>query len=629
MGIKAVLASMFAFAAMSVLAAQGSVEIDLVTARIEVADRDHPTQMLAAEEFEKHLALIAGERHPSKDGFVFKIGRKAPGGKDAPEWTSLAEVTPNAAYFWGDDTKPRKPGKRNKVRNGSLFAMYGFLEKALGVRWVRSGDDGIVCKSMKTVKVPLDWRYSFSPPLELSTIRTGSLKLPWNDRWEKFAPLPLRISAETGIRRSKDDALWMLRQRHQSRESFWYGHAFVKWNPRFIHSSPEYLALGANGVRGNPKGPEYDGKRVQLCLSNPAVQDRIIADWLRGGTNRYLNVSPNDSKNHCRCEKCRAWDADLPGEDFQMHKSDRHVKFWNILIAKARKYRSDVQLVSYIYANWHLPPRRERIEYPDNFIGGVVPSVYADSTSLIDAWVKRGVKRYFVRPNYLCYGCAMPRGLERFLFEDFKANFSQGMMGVDEDARRRGRVMDFERYVLARAIADPTLDFAVVEAEFLSQFGAAAPEMGEYYRRVRERGEAARLEIMKNRSVRIMKALDDSLLSGSAFAGHTEADLDGDLAVIARALSKEGLSDAERRRVRGMQLVVEHAKLALRFVSLSAAGHADADFRKAGEELLAFRLKFGNEMEENWGVLFRTYPVEVRLWMRMGLKKTLPEISGL
>ena len=40
-------------------------------------------------------------------------------------------------------------------------------------------------------------------------------------------------------------------------------------------------------------------------------------------------------------------------------------------------------------------------------------------------------------------------------------------------------------------------------------------------------------------------------------------------------------------------------------------------------------MKFGNEMKENWGVLFRTYPVDVRLWMRMGLKKTLPEISGL
>ena len=608
-------------------AAPGIVEIDLVTARIEVADRKHPTHKLAAEELEKHLALIAGERRPSKDGFAFVIGRKAQSGKDAPEWTSLAEMTSTAVYFWGDDGKKEANAKRIKARHGSLFAMYGFLENVLGVKWVRSGDDGIVFKPMKSVKVPASWRYSFYPPLELSNFRAKDRTFAWKEKWEKATPGPLRISSETAMKRAKDDVMWMLRHRHETRDKFGYGHAFVHWNPQYIHSHPEYLAQDEKGVRGNPKGPKFDGKRVQVCMSNVAVQDQIIADWLAGGTNRYLNVCPNDSGNHCCCPECCKWDADLPGEDFKAHKSDRHVKFWNILIAKALKYRPDVQLVTYIYANWRHPTRREKIEYPDNFVGGIVPSIYEDSTPLIEAWRKRGMKRYFVRPNYLCYGCAMPRGLERFLFEDFKANFRQGMMGIDEDNWKRGRLMDFERYVLARAIAEPEQEFSVVEEEFLSQFGAAAPEMGEYFRRVRERGEAARLAIVKRSGGRKVKALDDSLLSGSAFEGHTEADLDGDLAVIDRALAKSGLTDIERKRVRGMRLVVEHAKLALRFVTLSTAGHADSDFRKAGEELLAFRLKHGAEMEENWGALFRTHPVEVRLWMRMRIKKQFPEIT--
>lgn len=616
------------FLAGPLLAAEkNTVEIDLVTARIEIADGKHPTHKLAAEELEKHLSLIAGERRPAKDGFAFVIGRKAPDAEDAPEWTSKAALSSSAAYFWGDDGTERDRKGRIKPRHGSLFAMYGFLEKALGVKWVRSGDEGIVFKAQKKASVPSDWKYSFYPPLEMSNIRAKPRTFAWKEKWEKATPGPLRISTETATRRAEDDALWMLRQRHQTRDKFSYGHAFVDWNPKYIHSHPEYLALNANGVRGNPKGPGFDGKRVQLCLSNPAVQDRIIKDWLAGGTNRYLNVCPNDSGNHCRCEGCRKWDADEKGEDFGATKSDRYVKFWNVLIGKARRYRSDVQLVTYIYANWRLPTRRERIEYPDNFIGGIVPSIYEDSTPLIDAWIKRGMKRYFVRPNYLCYGCAMPRGLERFLFEDFKLNFKQGMMGVDEDNWKRGRLMDFERYVLARAIAEPDLDFADVEREFLSQFGAAAPEMGEYYRRVRERGEAARLAIVKRSGGRKIKALDDSLLSGSAFEGHTESDLDGDLAVIAKALAKGGLSAVERKRVNGIKLVVEHAKLALRFVTFSTAGHSDADFRKAGEELLAFRLKHNGEMAECWGALFRTHPVEVRLWMRMKINKIFPEIT--
>ena len=600
--------------------------IDLVTARIEVADRENPSQRIAAEELEKHLALLAGERRPAPDGFAFRIGTKAPGAVDTPEWTSLAQPTADAVYLWGDDgTKIKK--NRYRVRYGSLFAAYGFLEEVCGVKWVRPGDDGIIFQSKKSVAVPSGWSYRFCPPLGMSLIRAKDSTFAWLEKWEKATPGPLRITRETAAKRAADDARWMLRQRHQTREVFGYWHAYVDWNPKYIKTHPEYLAMDEKGIRGNPKGPDFNGKRVQLCLSNPAVQEQIIADWLAAGTNRYLNVCPNDSQAHCHCPACCKWDADEPGEDFKATKSDRYVKFWNILIEKARAYREDVQLVTYIYANWRHPSRRERIERPENFIAGIVPSIYEDSCALIREWNKRGMKRYFVRPNYLAYGCAMPRGLERFLFEDFKRNLALGMMGVDEDNWKRGRVLDFEIYALARAIAEPTLAFATVEREYLSQFGVAAPEMGEYYRRARARGEAARQRFQDESRGGKKNVLDDSLLSGSAFEGHTEADLDGDLAVIDRALAKSGLSDAERRRIREIRLVVENAKLALRFVTLSTAGHADADFRKAGDELLAFRLAHKDDMVENWGALFRAYPVEVRLWMRMGLKKRFPEVT--
>jgi hypothetical protein len=96
------------FLAGPLLAAEkNTVEIDLVTARIEIADGKHPTHKLAAEELEKHLSLIAGERRPAKDGFAFVIGRKAPGAEDAPEWTSKAALSSSAAYFWGDDGTER------------------------------------------------------------------------------------------------------------------------------------------------------------------------------------------------------------------------------------------------------------------------------------------------------------------------------------------------------------------------------------------------------------------------------------------------------------------------------------------------------------------------------------------
>ena len=144
-------------------------EIDLRTARITVADIGNKSQKRAAEELEKHLSLIVGERCPVDGGCEFVIGRVAPGKDAAKDWESHAFFAGKMVYFWGDDG-----GNGERVRGGSLFAVYGFLEKALGVRWVRPGDDGIICQNRTAVTVPDGWTYRFYPPLEKSDLRVGA-----------------------------------------------------------------------------------------------------------------------------------------------------------------------------------------------------------------------------------------------------------------------------------------------------------------------------------------------------------------------------------------------------------------------------------------------------------------------
>ena len=74
------------------------------------------------------------------------------------------------------------------------------------------------------------------------------------------------------------------------------------------------------------------------------------------------------------------------------------------------------------------------------------------------------------------------------------AKTNNGMVGVDQDNYKRSfsLAVMFEFYAMARIIADPSLSFDEIERDYLRQFGAAAPEMKEYYGRVRERGEKAR-----------------------------------------------------------------------------------------------------------------------------------------
>ena len=592
--------------------------IDLRTARITVVDAKNIAQSNAASELEKHLLLIAGERKPSADGYEFAIGRMAPGKAKPQACDAYAYAMDKVMYFWGDD------GDINEKRAyGSLFAVYGFLDEILDVEWPRPGDDSIVCTKRQTVTVPDGWSYHFSPPMERSDIRP--MASPKRNRpdhnfvKDDITPVELKPTFDELRSEYSDFRRWLWRMRLQTRVNYGYGHAFMKWNDRFYDTTNrEYMAMWTGTQRGHHI--KERGKWIHLCHSNPRVHDQIIRDWCESGTNRYLNICATDSRTtHCRCKGCGALDADEPGEDFLNDKSDRQVWLWNELAKKAIAIRPDVKLIAYIYANYRMPPRRWKIEYPDNLICGVVPSIYDDSNKLIDGWLKMGLKEYFVRPNYLCSKSALPRGLERYFLEDFKENFKRGMVGVDHDNFRRcfSMAVMFEFYALARVMANPAIEFAEVERDFLSQFGAAADEMKEYYARVRKRGEAHRLSEMGN--VNVKHALDDSELALTQYKSSTIADLDGDIDVIDRALARKDITPVERRRIEEVRLVVEHGKLVMDFLVKGYREGAEAEFLEAADRLREFRLKRGSagDMREEWQRLFFDGRSEKKLWYRV------------
>ena len=615
---------------MTALAAVGIAgEIDLRTARIKVTDPANKSQSMAAKELEKHLALIAGERKPAADGYEFVIGRAAPGKDAGMAWESHALATDKAMYFWGDDGT-----LSNGKGRGSLFAVYGFLDEVLDVDWVRPGDEGILFKKQTVASVPDGWSYRFFPLLEKSEIRVGACPKKGAKPHPRFlgddvTPKELKSKFRESVKAYWDFRYWTLRMRHMTRAPYGYGHAFSKWNDRFYDTPKrEYMAMWNGGKRGHHI--KAKGKYVHICYSNPKVLDQIIEDWCAKGTNQYLNVCASDSRTtHCRCEGCRALDADAPGEEFLKDKTDRQVWFWNELTKKAMKIRPDVKLIGYIYANYRQPPRRWRIEFPDHFIGGVVPSIYDDSNALIRGWQEKGLKEYFVRPNYLCSKVAVPRGFERYLVEDFKENLKLGMVGVDQDNYKRNfsLAMMFEYYAMARIISNPKLSFEEIERDYLRQFGAAAPEMKEYYARVRERGEKARIAHRNDASVKT--ALDDSQIVLVGYRGHSDEDLKGDLAVIERALARTDLTEIERKRITEVKLVVEHGLLTIDFLRKGKGKDVpEAEFAAAAEKLHNFRMKHGvaKDMREQWAGFYYDKRSERDLWYRfLGKQNTAPQ----
>ena len=596
-------------------------EIDLRTARIEAMPSctTNESQKQAVRELEKHLSMIAQKRKPTKapSGVVFVVGKVAPGCKEASAHEAHAQAVGGKIYFWGDDSR-----SRFYQRWGTLYGVYGFLEKVLGVKWVWAGDKGIVLTPRNTVEVPDGWSYRFYPPLEVSNIaeytaRPYSLLRP---RLVEYTPVALRVSDDRARTFGHEWSQWMRRLRHQTRTHVTSGHAFTDWNRRFAETRPELLALDEKGRRGYPGEHEKDSDRarwIKLCVSNPAVVDQIITDWCAGGTNRYLNICPNDAYGFCRCENCRAWDADKPGEDFNAHKTDRYVRFWNRVAEKACAIRPDVTIVTYLYSSYRFPPRRERLQRPENFLFSTVPESRDDSEQLLGAWRKLGMKRYFVRPNYLCYCAAPVRGMERFFYEDFKRNLAGGMMGVSEDNTPRPQEQ-FEFYTFGRLIAEPDLSFETIEAEFLSQYGSAAPEMKEYFTRVRLRAEAGRLKAKEAKPYKQSvdtKILDDSQYYGAAYSAHTDADYAGDLDVVGRALAHADLSEMERWRVNRVRAMIENARLTRKFI-YARDSMKTREFAEVGRELILKRIELKDAIDDKcWGSTFRGYPSEIRWWM--------------
>ncbi|MBR4937938.1 MAG: hypothetical protein IKZ22_03605, partial [Kiritimatiellae bacterium] len=141
-----------------------ALDIDLAKAGITVCDPGNPNQVYAAKELEKHLDLISGRKAgTSRIGAanaVFVIGKAALGMGEAKDFEAIAAVKGGKVHFWGDDGRCVD----GKACGGSLFAVYAFLDKILGVKWVYPGDDGIVYRRLERISVKDGATDRYVPP---------------------------------------------------------------------------------------------------------------------------------------------------------------------------------------------------------------------------------------------------------------------------------------------------------------------------------------------------------------------------------------------------------------------------------------------------------------------------------
>lgn len=581
-------------------------------------------QAKAADELSKHLALISG-RTPTgiaAEGALAFIFAKPEDAPAAEPFEACYRIDGNRVWFWGDETKA-SPG----LYPGSQFAVCCFLEEYLGVRWVAPGDRGISFERRDSVALPERRDFVYRPPFGMEVLRM----MRANAYTTPFMPVPglletdpvpakLRLSEKEISAVVLENHEWTTRNRLFSPDMPVYGHAFTAWQKRFRETHPEYLALDEKGSR--VRSATYDAW-IKLCVSNEAVVDQIIADWKAAGCPRYINVCENDGAGFCRCANCLKLDADRPGEDFLATKTDRYLNFYNRVAKKAIAIRPDVRIAAYIYSFYRHPPRRERIEHPDNMVFGTVPSLADDITAFFESWKKVGMKLFFFRPNFHTTLGTLPRGVEKDIYDIFRKAVSYGLIGVDFDSYLWRDVMAPEAFVTVRMIAYPEKSFEELMGELCAAYGEAGPGVSEYYSRIRARREAGR----RDSAAAMKKAnlLDDSGFVSDQLRIHSETALADDLAVLERA-AKPGSPEAAAR-LDDLIVRARHYVLCYRF--LEAGTHRDdARLAEIGRELLRFRVEHADRLRDVYENVMncRYSGTEGHLWKR--IPEVLREFGG-
>ena len=376
------------------------------------------------------------------------------------------------------------------AENGSLYAVYDFLERFCDVRWYAPGDIGVVCPSAPTLAVGgRDIR------------RTPAM----DHRW--ITPTPLYLPTPPDRVTAADLHVWKLRMRIGGRP-FWICHSFEGYYDRFLADHPDWFAQG------------YPNKPPQMCYTNPEFIEQVARDARdhfdgehakpgAAALGDVFGLVPMDNMSWCKCSRCQA-ELDASEDrnpQFNNGKASNYVfRFVNRVATEVRKTHPDKWIGALAYSDYAYHP--DAIALEPNVVVQLClhtrnwwcPSMEANDRKVLWDWRREEPSRpiylwlyynfpalnatfgdfhYF--PGYFAHTVASQMDL-------YHANGIRGIFMEHSSEFTQSYLMDqIEFYVTLKLADDPTLDGnALIDEFFRRYYGAAAGAMQELYCRIEE-----------------------------------------------------------------------------------------------------------------------------------------------
>lgn len=246
------------------------------------------------------------------------------------------------------------------IDRGTLFAVYEYLEQALGVRWYYPDDrrihpDGFGTIIPRSPALKLDGWNIYDWPRFRS--REGGVSYyAWPEEHQRLWHPVLRFGSSVPSRRAN--------------------HTQIGWYALYKNTHPEYFAVGKDGkTHFNAKHPH----RNYLCPNQPGVLEQMLRnldafDHGEAPSNAWGPCPPlgkevyfafNDGmtpENSCQCSACRR--QYKPMLSFEKQASEWAFCFVARYAEAIRAIWPDRRLATLAYQHYQAPPEGSRL--PDN-----------------------------------------------------------------------------------------------------------------------------------------------------------------------------------------------------------------------------------------------------------------------
>ena len=481
----------------------------------------------AAAELQWHLKEITGETpaivpdDAARSGYEYRVGAskrtRLQADDLAPQvWTINA--TDEAVEFVGRDNPEKGEGLPGLyVDQGSLYAVYEFLEKDCGVVWADSTEYGTVFTKHGVMHPAAGFRrgrpfirYRGGAPLdhdryEPELWKRGSEGLK---RYNEFAYPGL---SEKEIQARKRIFL----RRHRlggdlacaNHSFYWCYERFLqKDHPNFEEYHPEYFAKG------------YVGTPPQMCYTDPGFIARTIKDIREyfdngiGYTKRYRNIGavgynwgrnnyclePMDNGSFCKCERCvKEYEPERSAE--QSEQSTHWFKFVNTVAREIKKSHPGKHITTLAYFTHKGLPTGIKLE--DNVV--VYFCITANRTcysKLLDteleqmrAWRRAYPKQPLAMWLYNTFPLEIANNGGFNCFPGFFAEEAAAQyrlfkeLDVSSGIFHCGFNGEIDNYMQCEWMIDPTRRTEAMLDEYFAGCGAAAKPLKEFYRTVERR----------------------------------------------------------------------------------------------------------------------------------------------